>query len=90
MISKFKSPPITGVYNVVSVSHDIAETFITTLKVQRLVMSSANEVALSQGIRLANSEDYNVYSYTPTSNIISTCKVDFGELYPTYRDIMVS
>lgn len=82
--------PITGVYNVVSVSHDIAETFVTTLKVQRLVMSSANEVALSQGIRLANSEDYNVYSYTPTSNIISTCKVDFGELYPTYRDIMVS
>lgn len=82
--------PITGVYNVVSVSHDIAETFVTTLKVQRLVMSSANEVALSQGIRLANSEDYNAYSYTPTSNIISTCKVDFGELYPTYRDIMVS
>ena len=82
--------PITGVYNIVSVSHDIAETFITTLKVQRLVMSSANEVALSQGIKLANSSDYNAYSYTQTSNIITTCRVDFGDLYPTYKDILVS
>ena len=82
--------PVTGVYNVVSVSHDIADTFTTTLKLQRLVMSSANEVALSQGIRLANSDDYNAYSYTKTANIISTCMVDFGDLYPTYKDIMVS
>lgn len=80
--------PVTGVYNIVSVTHDIADTFITTLKVQRLVMSSANEVALSQGIRLANSDDYNAYSYTPTTNIKSVCKVDFGTLYPTYKDIM--
>lgn len=82
--------PITGVYNVVSVSHDIADTFVTTLKLQRLVMSSANEVALSQGIKLANSADYNAYSYTQTSNIKSVCKVDFGDLYPTYKDILVS
>ena len=82
--------PITGIYNVVSVSHDISDTFITTLKLQRLVMSSANEVALSQGIRLANSADYNAYSYTQTSNIISAGLVDFGNLYPTYRDILVS
>lgn len=82
--------PATGVYNVVSVSHDIADTFITTLKLQRLVMSSANEVALSQGIRLTNSQDYNSYSYTQTSNIISPCLVDFGTLYPTYKDILVS
>lgn len=80
--------PVTGVYNIVSVQHDIADTFVTTLKVQRLVMSSANEVALSQGIKLTNSADYNAYSYTPTSNIRSTCYVDFGILYPTYKDIM--
>lgn len=80
--------PVTGVYNIVSVTHDISDTFVTTLKVQRLVMSSANEVALSQGIRLANSDDYNSYSYTQTSNIKSACKVDFGTLYPTYKDIM--
>ena len=80
--------PVTGVYNIVSVTHDISDTFITTLKVQRLVMSSANEVALAQGIKLANSEDYNAYSYTPTTNIRSTCLVDFGTLYPTYKDIM--
>ena len=82
--------PASGVYNVVSVSHDISDTFVTSLKLQRLVMSSANEVALSQGIRLANSDDYNSYSYTQTSNIRSACFVDFGTLYPTYRDIMVS
>lgn len=82
--------PVTGVYNIVSVSHDIADTFVTTLKIQRLVMSSANEVALSQGIRLANSSDYNSYSYTQTSNIISAGLVNFGNIYPTYRDILVS
>jgi hypothetical protein len=80
--------PVTGVYNIVSVSQDIANTFVTTLKVQRLVMSSANEVALSQGIRLANSSDYNAYSYTQTSNIKSAGIVDFGNLYPTYKDLM--
>ena len=82
--------PATGVYNIVSMSHDISNTFVTNLKLQRLVMSSANEVALSQGIRLANSDNYNSYSYTPTSNIISPGLVDFGTLYPTYKDIMVS
>lgn len=80
--------PVTGVYNIVSVSHEISNTFVTTLKLQRLVMSSANEVALSQGIKLANSSDYNSYSYTPTSNIKSTDLVDFGTIYPTFRDLM--
>ena len=80
--------PVTGVYNIVSVSHDISDTFTTTLKVQRLVMSSANDVALAQGIRLANSADYNSYSYSKTSNIISPDLVDFGIIYPTYKDIM--
>lgn len=81
--------PVTGVYNVVSVSHRISNTFTTTLKVQRLVMSSANEVASSQGITIANSTGYNRYSYTPTRNVKSTGKVEFGTLYPTYEDVLV-
>jgi hypothetical protein len=81
--------PVTGVYNVVSVDHRISNTFITTLKVQRLVMSSANEVASSQGITIANTSGYNSYSYTPTRNVISTGRVDFGTLYPTYEDVLI-
>ena len=80
--------PITGIYNVISVSHSISNTFVTTLKVQRLVMSNANEVASSQGITLANISGYNRYSYSPTKNVISTGKVDFGTLYPTCEDIL--
>ena len=80
--------PVTGVYNIVSVEHRISNTFITTLKIQRLVMSSANEVATSQGITLANAEGYR-YAYSPTSNVISAGKVDFGPIYPTYEDVMV-
>ena len=80
--------PITGVYNVVSVEHRVSNTFITSLKIQRLVMSSANEVAASQGITLANSEGYN-YAYSPTRNVISAGKVDFGTIYPTYEDVLV-
>ena len=80
--------PVTGVYNIVSVEHRLSNTFTTTLKVQRLVMSSANEVASSQGITLANSGNYN-YAYTQTNNIVSTGKVDFGDIYPTYEDVMI-
>lgn len=80
--------PVTGVYNIVSVSHRISNTFTTTLKVQRLVMSSANEVASSQGITIANSTGYNRYSYTQTRNIKSTGKVEFEPLYPTYEDVL--
>lgn len=79
--------PISGVYNVTSVSHSISNQFITTLKLQRLVMSNANEVAVSQGISIANSKTYSVSSYTQTKNIESTGKVNFGTLYPTFRDI---
>ena len=79
--------PITGIYNVISVSQNIASTFTTTLKIQRLQVSSANQVATSQGITIANSSSYNSYSYTKTSNIISTDKVEFPELYPKFEDI---
>ena len=52
-------------------------------------MSSANEVAVSQGITIANTDGYNSYAFTPTKNVISTGHVEFGTLYPTYEDVLV-
>lgn len=79
--------PITGIYNITAVSHDISVQFTTTLALQRLQMSSANQVAAGQGITINGSANYSTSSYSPTSNIISTGKVDFGEIYPTYLDM---
>ncbi len=79
--------PVSGVYNIISVSHTISNTFVTTLKVQRLVMSSANQVASAQNITQSNSSGYTGSTYTKTSNIISTGKVDFGNLYPDFTYI---
>lgn len=80
--------PISGIYSIISVAHSIANTFVTTLKVQRLVMSSANEVATAQGILMpTNSGGYASNAYDKTSNIISPGKVDFGIMYPTYEHI---
>ena len=79
--------PVTGVYSVVSVSHNISNKFTTTLKVQRLVMSAANEVASSQGITIANSTNTN-YAFSPTTNVKSPGQVDFGTIYPTFEDIL--
>ena len=80
--------PITGIYNIVSVSHSVSSTFITTLKVQRLVMSSANQVAANQGIFVSGSTNYPSSSYSPTKNILSTGKVDFGVMYPTFEHMI--
>ena len=82
--------PISGVYNIVSVAHSISDTFTTTLKLQRLVMSSANQVASSQGIFISGSTNYPSGSFTKTSNIISPYKVNLGELYPTFEHIRVA
>lgn len=79
--------PITGIYNIISVSHTVSDSFITTLKVQRLVMSSANEVASSQGIYLYGSGSRLSPGYTTTSNIISPYKVDFGTIYPDFTHL---
>lgn len=79
--------PITGVYNIISVSHNISSTFTTTLKIQRLVMSTANQVAANQGIYIRGSGSYPSTSYNTTSNIVSTSKVDFGYLYPDYTHL---
>ena len=80
--------PMSGVYNIMQVSHSVAETFVTTLKLQRLVMSSANQVATQQGLIVSNETNYfSSSTYNKTNNILSTNKVDFGEVYPTFRDL---
>ena len=80
--------PVTGVYNIVSVEHKLSNTFVTTLKVQRLVTSSANEVATSQNVTIANGTGAS-YNYTTTKNIKTPYYVEFDAIYPTYEDIRV-
>lgn len=79
--------PITGIYNIISVSHTLADTFITVLKVQRLVMSSANQVATGQGIFISGRGDYPSGAYNQTPNIVSPYKADFGYLYPDFTHL---
>lgn len=79
--------PITGIYNIISVSHDIGATFITTLNLQRLVMSTANQVAAGQNILIRGSSSYPTLSYATTKNIVSTGKVEFGDLYPNFTHL---
>lgn len=85
VMSGNKVSPITGVYNIISVGHVINATFITTLKLQRLVMSSANQVATSQNLLVNGSAQYLNQSVHTTSNVISPYKVDFGVMYPTFE-----
>lgn len=77
--------PISGIYNIMSVSHVIASTFVTTLKLQRLTLSSANQTAASQGIFVSGTNKYPQSALSPTSNIKSPYKIEFGELYPTFE-----
>lgn len=77
--------PISGVYNIMSVTHTIGNTFITSLKLQRLALGSANQVATSQGIFVSGSGSYLTDKSQSTSNIINPYKVDFGQMYPTWE-----
>lgn len=79
--------PMSGVYNIKSVSHSIGVTFVTNLTLQRLSISKANEVASGAGIYVTGSKNGQSGSFTPTSNVKSTGKVDFGTMYPTWADI---
>ena len=79
--------PVTGVYNIVSVSHNISNKFITTLKLLRLETSSANEVATTGNVSISNISGYGNYAYSSTANIKSVGHVDFGPVYPTYEDV---
>lgn len=79
--------PISGIYNIKSVSHQISTIFTTTLSLQRLSISSANQTALGMGIFMPGSSESA--NYTTTKNIKSTGKVDFGYMYPTWKDIQL-
>ena len=81
--------PISGVYNIVSVAHSISTEFITTLKIQRLTMSTANQVAAAQGITISGSSSYPSSAVEHTSNVKSTHKVDFGNLFPTFEHMYI-
>lgn len=82
--------PVSGLYNIVSVTHNIANTFITTLKLQRLMISSANQVAASQGILVSGSAAYSPSAFNTTPNVKSPYKVDFGDMYPNFEHMGVA
>ena len=79
--------PVSGIYNIMSVSHQISATYYTILVLQRLAVSSANQVASGMGIYISGSSNGVLSGFTKTKNVKSTGKVDFGTLYPTWEDI---
>ena len=79
--------PVSGIYSIIEVTHSISVEFTTTLKVQRLVMSSANQVAAGQNIYVSGSGSYPSNSYQTTSNIRTPYKVEFGEIFPDFTHI---
>lgn len=82
--------PVSGIYSIIEVTHNISVEFTTTLKVQRLVMSSANQVATTQNIYVSGSGSYPSNSYQTTSNIKTPYKVEFGEIFPDFTHIQTS
>ncbi len=82
--------PVSGIYNITSVTHRISTTFITTLELQRMSISSANQTATGIGIYVTGSQNNMGRNINTTSNVKSTGKVDFGTMYPTWKDIQVS
>ena len=82
--------PISGIYNITSVTHNIADTFTTTLKLQRLAISSANQVATASNIYVPGSKSITgTTTYTKTKNVISVDKIELGTLYPTFEHVAV-
>ena len=81
--------PISGIYNVMSVTHQIASYYYTVLTLQRLAISSANQTASGMGIYISGSSNGLSSGYVQTSNIKSRGKVDFGRMYPTWEDIQL-
>ena len=79
--------PITGIYNIIEVTHHIAVDFTTTIKVQRLTMSSANQVASGQNIYVSGSSSYPGNSYTTTKSVVSPYKVVLPDLYPDFTHL---
>jgi len=82
--------PISGIYHIMSVSHVISNSFVTNLKIKRMSMSSANQVAMSQAVFVAGSSNIPRSSYNTTSNIVSSHKVDLGTMYPTFEHLSMT
>lgn len=80
--------PMSGIYNVMSVSHKVSNIFTTTLKLERLTMTTANQTAVSQNIAMANNQVGYGYRSDQTKNVKSTGKVDFGTVYPTFEHLV--
>lgn len=78
--------PVSGVYNIMSVTHTISNTFVTSLKLQRLAISNANAVASTQGIFVSGKRSF-VNAASNTKNIITPYKVDLGTMYPTFEHL---
>lgn len=82
--------PITGIYSIMSVSHSISNIFLTTLKLQRLTISTANQVASSQRIFVSGSSaGLPSNTVNQTSNIKSPYKVEFPDMYPDFSDMQI-
>jgi hypothetical protein len=79
--------PITGIYNIVSVSHTVSNSFTTQLKIKRMAMSAANTISTLQAVFVSGSSNIPRSSFTPTPNIVSTHKVELGEMYPNFEHL---
>lgn len=79
--------PATGVYSIMSVSHTIDSRFTTQLKLQRLTLGTANQVASAQNIFVNGSSNYSATSVTQTKNIENPYKVNLPPMYPDMTDI---
>ena len=73
-----------------TVSHSISNIFLTTLKLQRLTISTANQVASSQGIFVSGSSmGLPSNSVAQTANVKSPYKVEFPDMYPDFSDMQL-
>lgn len=77
---------VSGIYNIMSVTHNIGSTYTTTLKLQRLTMGSATQTGVAQNL-VQSGTNVSSSKLPNTSNIISANKVSFGTIYPTYEHI---
>ena len=84
VMSRNTLSPVSGIYNISSVTHSISTTFVTGLKLVRLAVSSANATALGGTISMQSRSS----GVTTTPNIKSTNKVDFGKMYPRWEDVI--
>jgi len=79
--------PATGVYSIMSVSHNIGDRFTTSLKLQRLTLGTANQVASARNIYVNGESGYDMNSFNTTKNIRSVSDIHFDYTYPNMTNI---